>query len=76
MDRATATIEEILNARKIREDREWIPACGGTEVPFFSRTGRHLQYCWNQLTGEHAYLDLGSDLFLTNEEAQQALAIY
>lgn len=51
----------------------WIPACGGTEVPFVSRSGKKLLYCWNPVTGEHAYLDCGSDIFLTNEEAHAAM---
>jgi hypothetical protein len=51
----------------------WVPACGGTEQPFRTRTGRTLQYLWNQTTGEHAYYDLTADLFLTNEEADAAI---
>ena len=54
----------------------WIPACGGTEVPFKSRSGKTLLYCWQQSTGRHAYLDCGSDLILSDEEAQNALAIF
>jgi len=54
----------------------WIPACGGTEQPFISRTGRRLLYCWQPSTGRHAYLDLGSDLILSDEEAQYALALF
>lgn len=45
----------------------WIPACGGTEVPFRIR-GYNLWYMWNTETGEHAYLDLDRDVFLTNDE--------
>ena len=51
---------------------EWVPACGGTEQPFTCR-GRRLLYCWNTVTGEHAYLDLDTDLFLSNEEAWEIL---
>jgi hypothetical protein len=54
----------------------WIPACGGTEQPFTSRSGRRLLYCWQQSTGRHAYLDCGSDLILSDEEARNALAIF
>jgi len=54
----------------------WIPACGGTEQPFTSRSGRRLLYCWQQSTGKHAYLDCGSDLILSDEEAQNALALF
>lgn len=54
---------------------QWIPACGGTETPFTSRTGRRLLYMWNQTTGEHAYYDVYRDLFLSQEEAAVALAM-
>jgi len=52
---------------------QWIPACGGTEVPFKARNGKTLWYMWNRVTGEHAYLDVGTDIFLSNEEAMQAM---
>lgn len=51
----------------------WMPACGGTEQPTKTRSGKVLLYCWNRITGEHAYLDVGADVFLTNAEAHAAL---
>jgi neutral trehalase len=51
----------------------WVAACGGTETPFTTRTGRVLHYMWNTQTGEHAYYDVRNDIFLSNEEAQLAL---
>jgi hypothetical protein len=54
---------------------DWVPACGGTETPFTTRTGRVLLYMWNRTTGEHAYYDVEQDLFLTNEEACAALGV-
>lgn len=54
----------------------WVPACGGTETAFKTRTGRTLIYMWCPSTGEHAYYDIGADVFLTNEEAALALAIF
>ncbi len=69
------TIAEMLDERTRKaEQGPWVPACGGTEVPFNTRTGRRLLYCWQPSTGNHAYLDLGSDIFLTDEEASLALA--
>ena len=53
----------------------WIAASGGIETPFMTRTGRLLLYMWNTRTGEHAYYDLHSDLFLSYEEAQAALGM-
>ncbi len=58
-----------------KEQGNWIPANGGTEVEFKTRTGRRLLYCWQPSTGRHAYFDLGSDIILTDEEAQLALGM-
>lgn len=54
----------------------WLPANGGTETPFTTRTGARLLYCWQPSTGKHAYLDCGTDIILTDDEARQALATY
>lgn len=54
----------------------WVPACGGTEIPFNTRTGRTLWYMWNTTTGEHAYYDVKADIFLSNEEATEALGVF
>jgi hypothetical protein len=51
----------------------WVAGCGGTEVPFVTRTGRKLHYMWNMTTGEHAYYDCINDIFLDTEEAMIAL---
>jgi hypothetical protein len=68
------TVAEILDERKAKaEQGNWIPACGGTETPFYTRTGRRLLYCWQPSTGRHAYLDLGTDLILDDQEAWIAL---
>lgn len=32
----------------------WVPACGGTEVPFISRSGIKMLYCFNPKLGKHA----------------------
>lgn len=52
---------------------DWVPANGGTETPFLTRTGRTLLYCWQPRTGRHAYLDMGVDLILSDEETRVAL---
>lgn len=54
----------------------WLPACGGTEVPFKSRSGRELLYCYNPKLGKHAYLDCGTDTILTDDEAARALELF
>lgn len=70
------TLVEILDARQAKaEQGAWIPACGGTEVPFYTRTRRRLLYCYQPSTGRHAYLDCDQDIFLTDEEAWNVLAI-
>ncbi len=53
----------------------WVPACGGTETPTKTRTGRTLLFMWNTTKGEHAYYDCDRDIFLSNEEASAALAL-
>jgi hypothetical protein len=68
------SIADILDARqKKAEQGPWLPACGGTEVPFVTRTGRRLLYCWQPSTGRHAYLDCGTDMLLSDADAQLAL---
>lgn len=54
---------------------DWVPACGGTETATKTRSGRTLLYMWNRATGEHSYYDCDRDLFLTNEEAGEALQL-
>ena len=69
-------IDEIIKTLKQKAQQgNWIPACGGTEKPFRSRSGIILLYFWQQSTGRHAYLDCGSDLILSDEEARAALAL-
>jgi hypothetical protein len=51
-------------------DGYWVPACNRTEVPFWTRRGRKVLYCWNPTTREHAYLDCGTDMILSPEEAR------
>lgn len=53
----------------------WVPACGGTETPTKTRTGRTLLYMWNTTTGEHAYFDCDRDVFLTQQQASEAFAL-
>ena len=68
------TIQEAIErSERQKAQGDWFPACGGTEVPFKTRTGRTLLYCWQPATGNHAYLNVGTDLILTDEEARQAL---
>jgi hypothetical protein len=71
------TVAELLRERAERAAQgNWFPANGGTEEPFTARTGRRLLYVWQPTTGRHAYLDLGTDLILTDNEARLALQTY
>ena len=70
----TDLLHELID--KHNKEDSWIPACGGTEVPFKSRSGKRLQYVWQPSTGHHAYLDLDSDIILSDEEAEAALALH
>lgn len=70
------TLTEMLDARDAKAAQgAWTPACGGTEVPFKTRSGRTLLYCWQASTGRHAYCDCSVDLMLTDEEARAALGV-
>jgi len=74
---APPTLADLLDAAQAkREQGPWVPACNGTEVPFTTRTGARLLYCWQPTTGRHAYLDLGTDMILSDDDAMRALAVY
>lgn len=71
------SVIDILNRLQAkREQGNWIPANNGSEVTFYTRSGRRLLYCWQPSTGNHAYLDCDTDLILSDEEARLALATY
>lgn len=53
----------------------WYPACNGTETEFRTRTGLRLLYVWQPSTGNHAYLNLDTDIILSDNEAMLALGI-
>ncbi len=66
------TVAELLDERQRKaEQGNWISGTG--ETPFNSRGGVRLLYCWQPSTGNKAYLDMGSDLFLSDEEARNIL---
>ena len=80
MKRDTTTLNDLIAEEKkqLAENRlndNWVPACGGTEEPFVSRSGKRLQYVWQPSTGHHAYLDLDSDTILSDEAAEAALQL-
>lgn len=66
-------MESFALAGKDKSQGDWFPACGGTETPFTSRSGLRLLYVWQPATGRHAYLNLDTDIILTEREAQIAL---
>ena len=69
----TLTVAEaIAYAEAKKAQGNWYPACNGTEIPFFTQTGRRLLYVWQPSTGNHAYLDTMSDIILSNDEADVA----
>ena len=79
--RETVTLQNLIDISeqerlKNKQNDNWVPACGGTEVPFKSRSGRRLQYVWQPSTGYHAYLDVDSDIILSDEEAEACLQMH
>ena len=69
-------VEHLAALDASRAQGNWVPACGGTEVPFTTRTGFRLLYCWQPSTGRHAYINLDTDILLSDDEARAALATY
>lgn len=68
------TLAEKLDAvNQKRAQGDWKPACGGTEEAFTTKMGRRLLYVWQPSTGDHAYLDLDTDLILDYETTQLAI---
>lgn len=45
-----------------------VPACGGTETPFKTRSGITVLYCWHTGNGKHYYVNVETDLILSQEE--------
>ena len=70
----TTLAEQIKIADQKKKNGAWIPGTG--ETPFRTRTGARLLYCWQPSTGDKAYLDVDSDLILTDEEARNLLAVW
>ncbi|MCL6442565.1 MAG: hypothetical protein K6T83_03740 [Alicyclobacillus sp.] len=57
------SVAEILAEREAKAKQgNWIPACGGTEVPFKNRQGVTVLYVWQPSTGRHAYLNCETDI--------------
>jgi hypothetical protein len=54
----------------------WYPASGGTETEFHTRGGYRLLYVWQPSTGKHAYLNLDTDIVLSDDDAMHALGVY
>ena len=58
------TTAEYDLALATKADR-WVAACGGHEKPF-THNGTEWLYVWNPSTGEHGYLNLGTDIVEEN----------
>jgi hypothetical protein len=58
----------LIRLEAWKSDGPWLPASGGTEQPFFTRSGHRLLYCWQPRTGKHAYLDMDTDMFIPDTD--------
>lgn len=68
------TLVKCLEARdKKAAEGNWIPGTG--ETPFITRNRYRLLWCWQPSTGKHAYLNLDTDIILTDKEARMALGL-
>ena len=72
----TTLTEHFARLDAWKAEGDWVPASGGTETPFTTRTGARLLYCYRPRDGAHAYLDCGTDMILTDEEARNLLATW
>jgi hypothetical protein len=70
MTARTHNIPEALEER-VKRGR-WVPACGGTERPYKTRSGIRVLYCWHTGTGKHAWINVDTDIEMTAEEAEAA----
>jgi hypothetical protein len=61
-------VEMLEERAKKAENGNWVPACGGTETPFTTRGGHRVLYVWQPSTGKHAYLNLETDMLMSDEE--------
>jgi hypothetical protein len=48
---------------------QWVPGCGGSEVPALVH-GAWFLYCFNHKQRRHAYLNMSTDMILSDEEAK------
>lgn len=68
------SVNQCLEAReKKANEGNWIPGTG--ETPFITRNRYRLLYCWQPSTGKKAYLNLDTDILLSDEEARMALGL-
>jgi len=51
----------------------WLPGSGGTETAFTSRSGVRMLYCYNPGQNRHAYLNIDTDIIMTQDEASNAI---
>jgi hypothetical protein len=64
--------DEFENAVEQNLDA-WVPGCGGHETEFTSRRGVRLLWCYNPARAEHAYVNLDTDMVLSDDEANAAM---
>lgn len=67
-ERLNSNVEEFQYAISNRLNA-WVPACGGTEVPFKARSGATLLYCFNPALQQHAYINVDTDMILEDHDA-------
>ena len=71
------SVVDLLTASEQRRAQgPWVPACGGTEQPFVTRTGYRIQYMWQPSTGRHAYLNLDTDVIVDDSSLSVVLGFF
>jgi hypothetical protein len=73
LDIAVADMVDVLQWRK--EQGPWIPACGGKEKPM-TVNGVRILYCWQPTTGKHAYVNLDTDVIMSQDDVDALMRRY
>ena len=71
--RKRKVLSRVRRKRAERANGPWLPASGGTETPFMSRSGIRMLYCYQPSTGRHRYLNVDNDMIMDDETASRAL---
>ena len=71
LEPVTLTTQPMIDALGQTLPAAWVPGTG--ETPCKTRSGITILYCWNRHTGEKAWLNCDTDIFMSNDDARRAM---